>query len=122
MHLRIAIADDETEVLRYFYKALVQSGYHVVATASNGRDLVEQCRAQRPDLLITDIRMDGMSGVEAMHELGKDGPIPTILISAHFRPNDFDFQRNDQVVAFLQKPVKLAGLLAAVAEAANRIA
>jgi CheY-like chemotaxis protein len=115
--LRIAVADDEPDLLDYFTRALVKSGHEVVVAASNGRELVERCRAERPDLLITDIRMDGINGIDAMRELAKDGPIPTILISAHYRAEDFNGQLDGGVVAFLRKPVKLADLAGAVAEA-----
>jgi CheY-like chemotaxis protein len=119
--LRIAVADDEPEVLQYFVQALARGGHNVVVTAEDGKALVNRCRAERPDLLITDIRMEGMSGIEAMRELAKDGPLPTILISAHHRKEDIDGQYSDQVAAFMPKPVKLADLLAAVAQVAERL-
>jgi CheY-like chemotaxis protein len=119
--LRIAVADDEPDLLDYFARALVKSGYEVVVAATNGRELVERCRAQMPDLLVSDIRMDGMTGIDAMRELAMDGPIPTILISAHYQAEDFNGQLDDQVVAFLRKPVKLPDLVAAVAEAARSL-
>jgi response regulator NasT len=118
--LRIAIADDEADVRNYFVKALRRGGHEVVVEAADGRELVERCRVERPDLLITDIRMDHMTGIEAMYELARDGPIPTILISAHYRPEDVD-GLNEGVIAFLSKPVKLAELMATVNEAAHKL-
>jgi CheY-like chemotaxis protein len=120
--LRIAIADDEPEVRQYFAMALDRLGHKIVVTAANGRELVEGCRRERPELLVTDIRMDELSGIEAMHELAKDAAIPTILISAYYRPEDLDGQLDGQVPAFLTKRVKLASLTMAVAEAAEKIA
>src|SRR5690606_5447251 len=98
--LRIAIADDEPEVLQYFVQALGRGGHEVVVAAADGFELVSRCRMERPDLLITDIRMEGMSGIEAMQELAKDGPLPTILISAHHRVEDLDSRYSDQLAAF----------------------
>lgn len=119
--LRIAVADDETVVCQYFATALERLGHKIVATAANGRELVEACRIDRPDLLVTDICMEGLTGIEAMHELSQVEPMPTILISAHYRPEDLEGEFNGQVLAFLTKPIKLAGLTMAVAEAAEII-
>lgn len=120
--LRIAIADDEAEVRQYFAMALERLGHKVVVTAANGRELLEACRKERPELLVTDICMDELSGLEALHELAKEGPMPTILISAHYLAKDLDGELDNQVLALLTKPIKLSGLIAAVADAAEKIA
>ena len=118
--IRLAIADDEPEVREYFAAALRQQGYAVVAVVGNGAELVAQCHELRPDLVITDIRMEGLNGIEAMQEIARDQPIPTILISAHFQHDQLDDGANGHVVACLPKPVKLATLIDAVEQAVRR--
>ena len=117
--LRIAIADDEREVRQYFAQALNKLGHQVVVVAKDGQELVDGCQANRPELLVTDIRMEGMTGIEAMQQLAQQGPIPTILISAHYRAEELDADLDGQVLTFLAKPVKLAELAAAVNEFAE---
>lgn len=119
--LRIAIADDEAEVRHYFADELTKGGHQIVVLASNGRELVERCLVKPPELLITDIRMDDQSGIEAMRQLAAKSPLPTILVSAHDRSEGLGSNHADQVVAFLPKPVKLPELLAAVEAAATQI-
>jgi AmiR/NasT family two-component response regulator len=51
--LKIAVAADELNMRDYFQKILPLPGHRVVAVAANGRELVEQCRVSRPDLVIT---------------------------------------------------------------------
>ena len=63
--LRIAVADDEPDMRDYFRTILPRLGHEVVAVAETGRELVEQCRATRPDLVITDIKMPDMDGIDA---------------------------------------------------------
>ena len=119
--LRIAIADDEPAVRQHFAAALEKLGHEIVVAAADGRELLEACSRERPELLVTDIRMDKLTGIEAMQELMKQGPIPTILISAHYRPSDFDGELNGQVVSFLRKPIKVGDLTAAVTAAAEEL-
>ena len=81
--LRIAVADDESDVREYFCKILPHLGHQVVGAASNGRELVELCGQTRPDLVITDMRMPDMDGDEAMQRICANSPTPFILVSAY---------------------------------------
>ena len=119
--LKIAGADDEPAVREYFAAVLRRLGHDVVVVAADGQELVHGCRAQAPDLVITDIRMDGYSGIEAMRELTKDRPIATILISAHYRADELPDDLDGNLIAFLPKPVKVRALTNAVADAASRL-
>ena len=88
--LRIAVADDEPDVRDYFRRILPRLGHQVVVAARTGRELVEQCRAARPDLVITDIKMPDLDGIEAAVALGRDEPVPVILVSAYHQPQLFE--------------------------------
>jgi response regulator NasT len=81
--LRIAVADDEPDVRDYFRRMLPRLGHKVVAAAANGRELVELCREQTPDLIIADVRMPDMDGDEAVQEICSIRPTPYILVSAY---------------------------------------
>ncbi len=120
--LKVAIADDEPEVRQYFTQAVERMGHEVPIVVGNGRELLERCRQDRPDLIITDIRMDELDGIAAISELAREGPIPSIVISAHYIPEQIEPAIQPFVVAFLTKPVKLADLNAVVAEAVVRLA
>ena len=90
-------------------------GHVVVAVAETGRELVEKCREQHPDLVITDIKMPDMDGIDAAMQIYRDGPIPVILVSAH---HDSDFIRRaeaDHILSYLVKPIKQADLEPAIA-------
>jgi CheY-like chemotaxis protein len=63
--LKIAIADDELDMRDYFQQILPLLGHQVIAVARDGRELVDLCAATRPDLVITDIKMPDMDGIEA---------------------------------------------------------
>ena len=118
--LRIAVADDEPDMQDYFRTILPRMGHEVVAVAGTGRELVEQCRAQRPDLVITDIKMPDMDGIDAATQIYRDGPIPVILVSAYHDPGLIRRAEADHIMAYLVKPVKQADLEPAIALAMRR--
>lgn len=73
--LRIAIAEDEPELLADLEETLVDLGHDVVGKASPGEQLVEVCRQIEPDLVIADIKMPGMDGLQerkALHQQADD--------------------------------------------------
>lgn len=110
--LRIAIADDEADIRSYFRRLLQRLGHEVVCEAATGRELVEMCLAQRPDLIISDQHMPDLSGLEAGNEIAQTLSVPMIVVSAHDLPPDLD--QNTTIVEFLTKPAKLTELEAAI--------
>jgi len=118
--LRIAVADDEPDMRDYFAKILPRLGHQVVAQARDGRELVEQCRAARPDLVITDIKMPEMDGIDAAVALYKDTPLPVILVSAFHDAGLIQRAEADHIMGYLVKPIKQADLGPVIALAMRR--
>ncbi|SMP69530.1 Response regulator receiver domain-containing protein [Neorhodopirellula lusitana] len=114
--LRLVIADDEDDIRQGLSRLLDKLGYEVVADASNGRELVELCRKLVPDLVLTDIRMPFMSGIQAANELSKTHAIPFIVMSSFERPNDEELDCKS-VADYLVKPVRVPDLQLAISRA-----
>jgi response regulator NasT len=108
--LRIIAADDDPEIRSYYSKMLVSLGHEAVGIVSTGAQLVEQCRLLDPDLIITDIKMPDMEGVEAAHKIYQEKPRPVILVSGMYDPKAFERAMADQIVGYLIKPVTREGL------------
>jgi AmiR/NasT family two-component response regulator len=104
--LRIVVADDEPDMRDYFRKLLPRLGHQVVALAANGRELVEQCRAHQPDLVITDIKMPELDGIDAALEIYKQRPVPVILVSAFHDAELIERAEADHIQGYLVKPIK----------------
>ncbi len=117
---RIAVADDELDMRDYFQAILPLLGHEVVAAASDGRELIEQCRILRPDLVITDIKMPDMDGIDAAGQIYRNAPIPVILVSAHHDPEFIRRAEADHILAYLIKPIKQSDLEPAIAIAMHR--
>ncbi len=81
--LKIAIVNDtlmSTEVLRRLVNAV--AGYQVVWTAQNGQEAVEQARLEIPDLILMDLVMPVMDGVEATRRIMQQSPCAILLVTA----------------------------------------
>lgn len=120
--LRIVVADDERDMQQFLNEMLTHLGHSVVGVAENGRQLVEQCRAHAPDLVVTDIKMPGQDGLEAAAEANRVQPVPVVIISGHHEAALLDRAGVDYVMTYLVKPVKPTDLQAAVTLAASRFA
>jgi AmiR/NasT family two-component response regulator len=113
--LRIAVADDEPDMRDWFRTILPLLGHEVVAVAENGRELVAQCQTTRPELVITDIKMAELDGIDAATQIYRNGPVPIILVSAYHDPELIHRAEGDHILAFLVKPIKQADLEPAIA-------
>jgi response regulator NasT len=118
--LRIAVADDEPDMRDYFSRILPRMGHRVVTVAATGADLVEQCRSSKPDLIITDIKMPDMDGIEAAAQLCETAVLPVILVSAYHDAELIARAEADHVMGYLVKPIKQADLEPAIALAMRR--
>jgi response regulator NasT len=119
-YLRIVVADDEADMRDYFRKMLPVLGHRLVAVADNGRELVQLCLEQRPDLVITDIKMPDMDGIEAAMEIYRKMAVPVILVSAYHDKELIERAEADHIMGYLVKPIKQADLEPAIALAMRR--
>jgi two-component system, response regulator PdtaR len=118
--LRIAVADDEPDMRDYFKKILPRLGHKVVVVAKDGRQLVEQCRDQAPDLVITDIKMPGMDGIDAALQIYQHRAVPIVLVSAYHDAELIQRAEADHILGYLVKPIKQADLEPVIALAMRR--
>lgn len=80
---KILFVDDEKNIRTLYERELAAEGYQVVL-AGDAKEALEIIDREKPDLVILDIRMPGMDGLEAMGRiLDKDNKIPVILNSAY---------------------------------------
>jgi response regulator NasT len=117
--LRIAVADDDPHTCECYRRLLALLGHEVVAVQT-GRALVECCAAVRPDLVITDIRMPDMDGIEAAERIHRDRPVPVILVSGYRDPELVERAERSHALAYLVKPVDADQLAPAIALAVRR--
>ena len=118
--LNVAIADDEPDMRDWYARVLTELGHDVVVSARDGQELIERCYAGRPDLLIVDVRMPGLDGLEAAAAISRESPVPVIVVSAHNEPELLERAAERHILAYLVKPIKQADLEAAITIALGR--
>jgi response regulator NasT len=118
--LRISIADDEADMRDFLERMLPRCGHQVVSSAENGQQLVEHCRQLMPDLVITDIKMPDLDGIEASTQINQERPVPVILVSAYHDPALIERAEMNHVSAYLVKPISFSDLQPAIAVATRR--
>jgi response regulator NasT len=104
----------------YLWQSLERLGHRVVAATRNGRELVDHCVRHHPDLIISDIKMPDMDGIEATAQIYRAFAIPVILLSAYHDRDLIDRASRNRILAYLVKPVKESDLAPAIAVAMRR--
>jgi len=120
IRLRVAVADDEPEVRATVAKMLESLGHEISCTASTGRELVDHCLGTTVDLVMTDIRMPDMDGLEAAAIIYEKVRTPIILLSGHCDKELIERAEENHVFAYLMKPVTAMQLEPAIALATRR--
>jgi response regulator NasT len=92
----------------------------VVAIAETGRQLSDLCRNTRPDVVITDIKMPDMDGIDAAAEVNREHEVPVVLVSAHTEGELLARSGAEYIMSYLVKPIKPADLQAAITLAVSR--
>ena len=118
--LRVVVADDELDMRDYFKRMLPLLGYEVAAVAATGEELVQACRVHAPDLVITDIKMPDLDGLDALAEICAERPVPIVVVSGHADPDRIALAYEGPVCAYMVKPIKRAQLAAAIENALDR--
>lgn len=87
--MNIIIVDDDALVVSALTTIVESSGHTIIATGSSGREAVRLFEAHRPDLLMTDIRMDDMTGLEASKIILEKFEDANILLITTFKDDEY---------------------------------
>ena len=117
---RIIIADDESIVRTDLKEMLSNLGYLVVGEVGDGQSAVNLARELKPDVVLMDIRMPDMDGIEATKILTEEKIAPVVLLTAHSQTELVERAKEAGVVGYLVKPFREADLLPAIEVALTR--
>jgi two-component system KDP operon response regulator KdpE len=117
--LRILVVDDELAIRRYLRTSLSAHDYQVFE-AHNGREAVQQVLSNRPDLVILDLGLPDMSGVEVTRYLREWSQIPIIILSVRAHEDDKILALDAGADDYLTKPFSSGELMARIRVAMRR--
>ncbi len=118
--LRLLVAEDDDAVRTALVHMLESLGLQVVAQARDGREAVRLAELTRPELLLLDIRMPHMDGLEAAKAITENQLLPIVIITAHTDQNLIQQASEIGAFGYLVKPVTRERLLAAISTAQAR--
>ncbi len=115
---RIMLVDDASFMRMMLKNILVGSGYEVIGEAENGAKAVEQYKALKPDLVIMDIIMPEMGGIDAVREIVKQNPSAKILMCSSMGQQSLVVEAIQAGAKdFIVKPFQPSNVLEAVKKA-----
>lgn len=120
MTTRIIIAEDDSVIRMDLREELQRQGYLVVGDVGDGQSAVNLARELRPDLVLMDIRMPEMDGIEAARLLTAERLAPVVLLTAFSDDELIERAREAGVVAYITKPWKQSDLKPAIEIALER--
>lgn len=117
---RILVADDEPLIRLDLREMLATLGYQVVGEAADGATAVRLARETRPDLVIMDIQMPEINGIEAAETLTAENIAPVLLLTAYSQKELVERAQQAGVVGYLVKPFRDSDIQPAVEVALAR--
>ena len=112
--LRVVIADDESIIRLDLKKTLEEMGHSVVGEASNGQKALDLVRALKPDIVILDIKMPVMDGLDAAKIIFEEKISPVMLLTAFSQQDLIDRAKEAGVFAYIVKPFKESDIQPAI--------
>jgi response regulator NasT len=117
---RVLVAEDEALIRLDLVEMLREEGYQVVGEAGDGEEAVRLAGELRPDLVILDVKMPKMDGIEAASVIAKDRIAPVVILTAFSQRDLVERARDAGAMAYLVKPFAKRDLVPAVELAMSR--
>ena len=119
---KVLVAEDEALIRLDLVEMLREEGYQVVGEAGDGEQAVELATGLRPDLVILDVKMPKMDGIDAASIIARDRIAPVVILTAFSQRELIDRAREAGAMAYLVKPFAKHDLVPAIELATSRFA
>jgi response regulator NasT len=103
---RIAIADEDVAELARLRASLAAAGHQVVAEANDGQELIQECVRAAPDLVITEIKLTGIDGLQAVEKILQSQDVAVLILATSVTDEIVDRAVPLRPVAYLLKPFR----------------
>ncbi|HLR56002.1 MAG TPA: response regulator [Actinomycetales bacterium] len=116
----VVVAEDEALIRMDIVESLRDLGFDVVGEAGDGEKAIELARELRPDVVISDIKMPKLDGIEAAKTIASERISPVVLLTAFSQADLVDRARSAGAMAYVVKPFTPEQLLPAIEIAVSR--
>jgi response regulator NasT len=116
----VLVAEDETIIRLDLRGQLEEAGYVVCAEARDGNEAVELARSAQPDVVLLDVKMPELDGIEAARRILRERPVPILLLTAYTDEKLVQRATAVGVFAYLVKPYSQNELAPAIETAVAR--
>ncbi len=120
MKTRVLIAEDETIIRMDLRQMLEGSGFEVCGEARDGAEAIAAARELEPDVVLLDIRMPDVDGLESARRIYAERPVPIVMVTAHSDRGLVERALACGVFAYLTKPFREADVIPAIRAAVTR--
>lgn len=103
---RIVIADDEALICMDLREMLEEAGHTVVGVGSDGVEALELTKEKKPDLVIMDVKMPRLDGIQAAKMIAHDNLAPVVLLTAFGDEDIIEKAKKSMVFGYVMKPVE----------------
>ena len=118
--IRVVIAEDEAIIRLDLRETLENAGYMVLADTGRGDEAVELVRKHKPEVVILDVKMPGMDGIQAAREIASTEDTAVVILTAFSQRELIDEAVDAGALAYLVKPYQQSDLVPAIEIARRR--
>jgi len=118
--INVVLAEDEAIIRLDLKESLEAEGYEVIGETGRGDEVIDLVRKLEPDLVILDIKMPGMNGLDAAKVISEEGLAAVILLTAFSQQDLIKEAGNAGVLAYLVKPFQRSDLVPSIELALSR--
>lgn len=111
---RIVIADDEALICMDLREMLEEAGYTVVGVGSDGVEALDLVKEKKPDLVILDVKMPRLDGIQTAKMIAHDNAAPVVLLTAFGDEDIIEKAKKSMVFGYVMKPVDERNLFPAI--------
>ncbi|RZQ63026.1 ANTAR domain-containing response regulator [Amycolatopsis suaedae] len=119
---RVLVAEDEALIRLDLVEMLREEGYEVVGQAGDGEEAIKLAAELKPDLVILDVKMPKLDGIEAASKITGDRVAPVVILTAFSQRDLVERARDAGTMAYLVKPFAKRDLVPAIELAVSRFA
>src|SRR5262245_51933374 len=110
--LKVVVVEDNADVADFLKHVLEENGHTVIGTAATGPEMVKTVLTKEPDIVVFDIHLPGMDGLDALKQISREVVVPAVAVTG----DRVQVERalEDNILGYLLKPVTPEQLMVAV--------